>query len=298
MTLVLSYLCPDYVLQVSDRRLVSLPRGTIASEDAVKAVLFSNHTAFAYTGLAELPRSKKARKMYDDPHIPDPLGTNRWLAETFLLGNSVGSALEAVREEATLCVRRIRVASHLKSHSFIGVGWTSERPDDPLEPGLYVVTNTFDGKIQGQFATGILRLDGEPFLFNASTPLRLGIWSATVRRLESCHDRGTGPSAVSRVLLETVREVADADKQGTVGRAILRTCLPRAALEKVRTTGGDWQLSALPANLEHVTVGHVPATAAEGQESSPTVVLEPLITEQIKLGHNVVNLKDAGVAGR
>ena len=55
--LILSCATPDYVFQVSDRRLRSLngPRAVqVMDGDRNKVVLVDGHFAFGYTGLAEL----------------------------------------------------------------------------------------------------------------------------------------------------------------------------------------------------------------------------------------------------
>jgi len=53
MTLVLSLATPDYVVQVSDRRLTD-PTGKTVNENSNKSVLLTNRMAFGYTGLARL----------------------------------------------------------------------------------------------------------------------------------------------------------------------------------------------------------------------------------------------------
>jgi hypothetical protein len=79
VTLVLSVLTQEHVIQVSDRRLVRHDPATAQAEllddEANKAVLWRGRLAFAYTGLADLGRDRQ---------------TDLWLAHT----------LAAVQEEA------------------------------------------------------------------------------------------------------------------------------------------------------------------------------------------------------
>ena len=57
MTFVLSCVTPEYVYQVSDRRLTWLngaQRGHVVDDERNKSVLVDGRIAFAYTGLAEI----------------------------------------------------------------------------------------------------------------------------------------------------------------------------------------------------------------------------------------------------
>ena len=61
MTLILGTISRDYVSFVADRRLVQLPSRKLVDDSTTKVVLFNNFMVFAYTGLAELPRSLRVR---------------------------------------------------------------------------------------------------------------------------------------------------------------------------------------------------------------------------------------------
>ena len=68
MTLIMTCITQDLVVQVSDRRLVDLSTGQPCKNNQNKVVDFSGHMAFAYTGLANL--SSRGTKP-----------TDLWLAE-------------------------------------------------------------------------------------------------------------------------------------------------------------------------------------------------------------------------
>jgi hypothetical protein len=56
MTLILSLLTRDFVMQASDQRLTDPTSGALRDDVANKAVLFDSAMTFAYTGPAEIPR--------------------------------------------------------------------------------------------------------------------------------------------------------------------------------------------------------------------------------------------------
>jgi len=53
VTLIVSHICPEYVINVSDRR-ITYDDGSYR-DDAIKSVLLDCHTVFGYTGWAKLP---------------------------------------------------------------------------------------------------------------------------------------------------------------------------------------------------------------------------------------------------
>jgi hypothetical protein len=97
MTLILSVITPEYVLQVGDRRLTDISSGRIVDEEAIKAVLFNNHISFSYTGLARLPRS--ASVIAARGGDPTDRAASFWLAEVLALGRTLDEALVSSRRD-------------------------------------------------------------------------------------------------------------------------------------------------------------------------------------------------------
>ena len=58
MTLILNCLTQEYLFQVSDRRLVSLPTYKVEDDNANKSIYFAGRISFGYTGLAEIEGKK------------------------------------------------------------------------------------------------------------------------------------------------------------------------------------------------------------------------------------------------
>ncbi len=110
MTLILSIATPEFVLQVSDWRLMRLDgrRATCIEDDANKLTVFCNRMVFGYTGLANIGDQK----------------TDVWLAQTLskLSDNDLAVVVTQLKERATDAFSRLNCDSEIKRHAFIGVG--------------------------------------------------------------------------------------------------------------------------------------------------------------------------------
>src|SRR5437016_4841959 len=91
MTLILSLATPEFVVQVSDRRLTTLRPGTtqfdIVDDNRNKIVDWGNRVVFGYTGLAQI----------------NGISTDDWLARSLAsIGNTdLNLVLKHVRDRAT-----------------------------------------------------------------------------------------------------------------------------------------------------------------------------------------------------
>lgn len=68
-------------------------------------MLFNYHTAFAYTGLAELPRSKRVADVRGGGLRRIP--TNIWLAEVLSLSDNPEACLGDLAQEATKSMNQL-----------------------------------------------------------------------------------------------------------------------------------------------------------------------------------------------
>jgi hypothetical protein len=282
MTLLLSVLTQDYVVQVSDRRVVMLPGARLRDDDSVKAVLLHGHAAFAYTGLARLPASEAARAARGE--AGGYRDTSEWLAEVLSLGSTLDEVLTNLKVEAADAISRAPTPLRNCAQAFVGIGWEG----DPLEPVLYQVWNYGKGRVAKDFELATGRLEGEEYGAHSSRQLPPMIDNELNRRLTDCMKRGLGPSATARVLVETVRSVARGDR--TVGRGVIQVCLPRGPVQDMQAEK-EWLMSAHAPNLEHITFQHLPAYKDDGVPYSPVMVLGGLITPRLILGDNVLKLK-------
>ena len=278
VTLILSVVTPDYVIQACDRRLTYIhPKVAVKTDAALKGVLFNYHTVFSYTGLAELPRS--ARVVAARGAGPRLQPTNTWLAEVLALGDDLGGALSSLLTEATSSVSRVRAPTWARRQAFVGVGWSRPADDAPLEATLYEVSNFVDVR---SFALNVLTLGPAPYGSHTSKPLPDKILRRHDRLLAALNLRNLGPAPVGRILIDTLRAVARVDQ--TVGKGALLMCLPRTQVERV-LAGADWAIGAGEPQLEHMSFLHYPADTDDGLFHGPTVVLgDKTVIGQLSLG--------------
>jgi len=280
VTLILSHITRDYVLQVSDRRLVSLPDLKPKHDDATKAVLYGLHTTFGYTGLAHLRRSAKVCDRRNKPG--EPVATHMWLVEVLnLYPNSLEHALVAIQEEMNF----VTLVSYLPKHAFIGVGWIDKGPGTPIEPAIHEIAN-IDSKFQRtdrfQRYSIVLQKD-QPFLTHWSSPGPEKIVMKTARLIRRRMRRGGAPSEIAGILREAVREVAKEDT--TVGRGVLVTCVPKKqALDDA--AGKGWSITAVAPNLESFSFLHFPAKHEIGLAHGPAIAIGENFAPKIILEGN------------
>lgn len=215
MTLILSALTRDYVVQVSDRQL---SRGGKAIDPPTnKSVVFCGHLAFGYTGQAYI----------------DNMTCEEWLLEVLAHAQTPRQALEAMAARATDDFRRL-ASLRGKRHAFVGVGFGSISHE--FHPLLCVVSNYTDTQdrrsksARDAFAYDCTRLDtGNSFyLFPAGQSLRKPEVHALVTNARSVVKRA-GAEAMAELLVRQVREVADR-KKGIVGKDVMITIFPKSAV--------------------------------------------------------------------
>lgn len=253
MTLVLSCVTPDFVLQVSDRRLTT-PIGGVVNDDANKAVLLFHAMVFAYTGLAEIEGQR----------------TDVWLTHTMRTAQSIPEAISLVADSATEAFKSVPLAYRM--HAFAGVGWGRFDRDGPLEPLYAKVSNFYDAQgrqlpnAQPSFIATVSRLGGERYgLAAVGQSLQQDEVIRLRRYVRRACAKEPRPEAVGRLLATQVRQVAARNR--AVGAGLLVNCLPRP------TEQGTVTLKAGNPSLKSDTFLYVPAGTSEGWEYPPQVIL-------------------------
>ncbi len=84
MTLVLTHMSDDLIVQVADRRLTVSGTGQLVDDDANKAIQYGPSFAVAYTGLARIGRQK----------------TDEWAMEALRHAPDIGHAVNELRDRA------------------------------------------------------------------------------------------------------------------------------------------------------------------------------------------------------
>jgi RibD C-terminal domain len=142
MTLILSCITREYVVQASDRRLTRMD-GSLFEDKANKAIFFCGHSVFAYTGIARL--SSKP--------------TDHWLTDLLINARALADGLPTIQRAAKTAVRGIPFPSSVTPEgrrkarrlALVNVGFMLERQQSTaarvsgryLRPILTVISNFF-----------------------------------------------------------------------------------------------------------------------------------------------------------
>lgn len=246
MTQIISCITKDYVIQVSDRRLVYVNADNsahVADDEANKAVLFCNRAVFGYTGLAQLEGKR----------------TDYWIVSTITGHESYSDACNALAENATACFARFgpEIRQEWREHAFVSVGWTTS-VEEPVElrPIVVLVSNTVPSNhnpneqespnevIVGKFTVryGLLPRKETLYLYIAGQPLEHQSEVELKRTLRKVIRKQCDPKAIALVIAYAMRECARNNPM--VGSNLMVSCIPKAA---VRIPAGEFVIvSALP----------------------------------------------------
>lgn len=225
MTLILSFLSRDHVIQVSDRRL-SRPRGStceVCDDESNKAVVAHNLVAFAYTGLAEVSA---------ETH------TDIWLWDRLREAGAqnISATLRHVADSATLEFAKLRVRREQLRHAFVAVGWGRTGGDSGFMPFYATASNALDDSGTRWLPTARDQFRASSaMVLPASTPWHVVSHGQSLsdidraalhRNIKSCaRSNGLQPAAVIRAIANCIRDVAR--KNPTVGRSLMAISLPR-----------------------------------------------------------------------
>ena len=128
MTLVLSCLTRDFVVQVSDQRITSLATGDVMDDSRNKATVWCSSLVFAYSGLAELAGEH----------------TDTWLAARLRAATNPDEAIFGLQAAATQQFATFGPPCPRTRHAFAAVGWVRKR-GIPEPIALHVsVSNALD----------------------------------------------------------------------------------------------------------------------------------------------------------
>ncbi len=227
MTMILNIASPEFVAQVSDRRLTSVANGKISLHDdnANKQTVFCNQMTFAYTGLANIEGKR----------------TDIWLSETIAPYSNLEDAKNAIKDKATEAFSRMKQLSpEIKRHAFVSVGWTRSSGSRVVRGIKYRISNCHDdsGKVvpraRSKFHVGEIICEPDKYGV-VETGNRMN--QPEMLKLKCEIDRlavNLQPGPVLRLFVEAIRAVAERD--ATVGRNLLAVVIPKAAAFAENTT--------------------------------------------------------------
>lgn len=222
MTLVLSCLMRDYVIQVSDQRITRVSDGALVDNLRNKGTMFCSQMAFSYTGLAEI----------------DGIPTDLWLAEVLAGERTLEEGIRSLVTRATEAFLAIHLPSQKKRHAFVGVGFLCPSKGSPLRACQVTVSNFLSA--EGRWLTEprdsflletTLRSEDRDFML--CRPVGVRVPEELVRSLEknirACLSHETRPLAIIRLVADTIRNVANSAP--TVGKSLLVIFVPRRAVQ-------------------------------------------------------------------
>jgi hypothetical protein len=296
VTLVLTVLTHDFVVQASDQRLtVERAPGVweAVDDEAVKSVFVPNHMAFAFTGPAMLSPSTAMRE-----HSPElssaQLPTAIWLAHVLMLvTGGMGEAIERLRVVANGHFRRAGIPFAHRACAFIAGGWWMF--DSSLDAVCIGVINYSENGVSDKFEVVRHRLGARPYAYHAS--ITAAVDETFERTLRQIVERDAGPNAIGRLLVATIRAASRRHvKQGdaTVGDSVIETCLPRAVVE----AGPSYTLKEGTAGSDAPTFRHYASGSDDSKAFSPVLATGALLAGQVKVGPDglkveVVNDEDS-----
>lgn len=237
MTIILTCLTNQYVVQASDRQLsVHDEKGHITpvSHDSNKALTYKNQFSFAYTGLAELPIRKSGKE--------DKQTAIEWATERLTEGKNLEEALNNLKYRITdlMNLNQIRkLPAHKRRLAFVGSGFEEIAYDSRLTRcPLYVLIENFiedDGTYlnepRDEFRLRKERLDSNiAALFVAGQQLHPQRERELTRILKLSVRHHVKPKEIGVLLVQEIQAMA-AKENSVVGKNCMCTFVPRAYAE-------------------------------------------------------------------
>jgi hypothetical protein len=224
MTLIVPFVCDQFVALASDRRITWQIGGASSKwEDTEnKAVVLAGHHLLGYTGFARLGGVK----------------TEQWVVEK-LVGRDPSSYFHVLREEAERAVNAMNEPLDRSGHAFVAVGYVNLRPDPvTLHAAAITISNAVGDSPYGTWnPTRTFSARRTPPLAGSSD-FRINAYGASpprpvidetvdlIKRYRKHHpDRVLG---VLQLLVTLVRRVAAATD--TVSMDVSVSVLPRVAV--------------------------------------------------------------------
>lgn len=220
MTLILSCITQDYVVQVSDRRLTK--NGQLEDNETNKVVVWNGMQIFGYTGVAELGPSKQ---------------TDQWMTEVLSPVPNFAAALDALRESTDKEFKRKNYSKRIRFHAYVGVGWGAfkAKPSE-WRACVSVVSNYTNcrGDILSvpldKLATDfyVLPEDLDFYMVAAGQSLSQDETTHFLRIMRKAIKKGSKTSIIVGIMSDLVRHVSE--RNSMVGDSLMVAVLPKSAV--------------------------------------------------------------------
>ena len=253
MTLVLTLVTPEYVLQVSDRQLSYLD-GSVAESNRNKVVVWPPNLLFSFTGLGHIAGQP----------------TDMWLFSTLtqIKRDSCVSSVDQLFEELAVRANRAfdRIIAGPKSHCFVVSGWV-ELDDEQYAPLIATISNALDNNgnwisAPRKFTVRKRILDKTEWYLLEVTGQDIHIQAKRLIRRQM--SRPTSPMAATKLLL-TVLQV-EAACNPLVGSRALIVSVPKAVIRQPRVF-----VDIAPPSERNASVWYVGTEGEDDQWGPPFV---------------------------
>lgn len=218
MTLIVTCMTENHIVQVADRRLTDA-NGRLFDDEACKVTMLGSRGVVAFSGIAFLGAAPMS-------------ATDFWLTDALTDTLEPGAAARLLRDVASERFSRVPFTREGRRHAFVVAGWDSPDPDR-ASPVIYTVSNALkpDGgwlaKANDEFRIHCARKHRkEPEVRTAGARLGKNAKLLTTSAKEHRSERSVGALATS--LARAVRTIAETED--TVGKGLLITVFPRAAI--------------------------------------------------------------------
>lgn len=226
MTLILSFISKEVLIQVSDRSLFNLNTGKEESIETNKAVLYNQQICFGYTGISCI----------------DNKPTDKWLADSLISKEikPLPDILLQIADKATISFSKMNILNDKKRHAFVGIGWvqlTPVIPGEDLQPIYISISNARDesGTWTDQVNKNFLVLyrfisPDEKYIFETDGQyLPIEFRNKIRQRIEKAIKSYQNPSrAIEWIFVNAIQERST--KQ-SVGKNMTSVCIPRLSIE-------------------------------------------------------------------
>jgi hypothetical protein len=252
MTMILTCLTPDFVIQSSDRRISVVKDNKLQwwDDHRNKALVYKSQFVFAFTGQATIPVKKNGQIIWTS--------TIDWAAEQLSKGKNLEEAVFNLKYRATELMNTNyvrKLPDYKRRVAFVGGGFEEiESGGKQIRRPLRIMIENFiddDGSIldvpRDEFRVQYNRLGNRgAALYVAGQQLQPSIEVEFSKLLRSYAQHKVNPERIGVLLTEKIQDTAKAmpKHRKTVGENIMCICVPQAYVDKdddvmkVPITGG------------------------------------------------------------
>lgn len=270
MTLILTCLTDEHIVQVADRRL-TMPDGTLYDDDTNKAVFYCGRVAVAYTGLAFMEGKPTAE----------------WIGSCMKDEKTVQSAMNRVAKCAERYLERCNIPD--KRLAIVATGWATFRGAQPIRPYICIASNFFlaDSLEWRNTAdkhmvvkNGFLDEKKQSQMFSAGQNLYRKERAQISRLVNRAVEHGAKTTALVRILWAVIQAVArrNDERAKRVGKGmIIQLLSKKALLEQNRSI-------VTPLQMDKHSFLYVSPEGKTDSFQGPVIACEGALITEIKFG--------------